>query len=112
MRVKMLKERREEISPLRSRVYRRDLIVDIDDDVAAGWIAEGAAVAVDAPDAPVQLTAAETAVLKVAAGQILAQTGELLAADADDNGEAAEADDIGVSEAVVAPPAPRTRKGR
>jgi len=111
MRVKMLKERREQISPLRTRIYRRDLVVDIDDDLASAWIAQGAAVAVVVPDAVPQLTANETAVLKAAAGQILAETSALLASDAV---TASDADPDETDGAVAAPPvsAPATKPRR
>lgn len=80
MRIIMLVEKREKLTPRQTRVWRVGETVTVDDARAREWIAEGAAKPATADGAEVELTADETAVLKLAAQQIVQQQREALAA--------------------------------
>lgn len=76
MKIRCLKANKEVISSTTTTTYPAEWIGEVRDEVAALWIEAGTAVSLHQHDAPA-LTAEETAVLKAAAQQALAATGEL-----------------------------------
>lgn len=73
MKVRMKAERRIKVNDLSTRIFPAGKVLDVDDDIGAVWVAEGAADDVT-PKAPAVLTDEETEVLKSAAQQILAES--------------------------------------